>query len=813
MWVLEDLRFGLRALAKNRVAASAAVISLALGVGANVTVFTLLYAVLFRPLPIYDAATLAAVATVDRQNPGYQLCSYPNYRDYRDRNTVFSSLLLYSAVTLNLTGRGDPQLLMGQLVSADYFSTLGVTPVIGRGFLPEEDAVPDAKAVAVLSYALWSREFAGDPQITSRTLRLNGRLYQIVGVAPRGFGGVNELYAADVWVPFMMYRQLHPAASWVEQRRALLFSVIGRLKPGISRAQAESALQVLARDLEREYPSDNAGRQIRLTSVSEAALAPPTRKLVRNAGMVLMVVSGLVLLIACANVANLLLARATGRGREIAIRLAMGAGRWRLIRQLLSESMLLALFGAGAALVFARWARDLLWSMRPSTLRFAAIDPAIDASVLAYTFGIALLTAFAFGLAPAMRATRADLATDLKDRTGRPAFAGAPVRARSILVAFQVALSVMALVGAGLFMRSVRNAAAIDLGFDAPHLASVSFNLAGQGYTEPRGRQYQRDAIAVTTTVPGVLSATLSKDVPLNVSAARTVLLDESQSAASGQGRVTLTSVVWPGYFRAVGIPLSQGRDFHPEEDANRPRVAIVNQAAANAFWPGENPIGKQLHFFGDPKSAEVVGVARNACYRAIGESPQPLIYLSLIQYYFPTGAIFIRATGDPEVVAAAVRRAVQPLDHNLLLESESLTRTLQESLWAHRLSAWLLAAFGLLAMLLAGVGVYGVISYSVNQRVREIGVRMAMGATPFSVYAMVVREGFGPVAAGLLLGLALSWFTSRWVAGLLFATGPRDTLTFALAPSVLAAVALLSCWFPARRATHVDPARALRDE
>jgi predicted permease len=810
MWISEDLRYGLRALARNRAVAIAAVVSLALGVGANATIFTLLNAILLRPLPIQDPSTLAALCTLDRQDPGYQLASYPNYRDYRDRNTVFSSLLLYSAVTVNLTGRGDPRLLMGQLVSANYFSTLGVNPVVGRAFLPEEDAVPDASPVVVLSNALWTREFAGDPQVTSHSLILNGRSYRIVGVAPPGFGGVNELYAADVWVPFMMYRQLHPAASWVEQRRALLFSVVGRLQPGVSRAAAEASLQILARDLEREYPADNAGRRIRLTSVSEAALAPPTRNLVRNAGLVLMVVSGLVLLVACANVANLLLARATGRGREIAIRLAMGAARWRLIRQLLGESLLLAVPGGAAALLVARWARDLVWSMRPSTFRYAAIDPHIDSRVLAYTFAVALLTALAFGLAPAIRATRADLATDLKDRTGRPAFSTARFRPRSVLVAGQVAFSVVALVGAGLFVRSLQAGANLDLGFDAPHLASVSFNLSGLGYSESRGRQYQKDALAAAASVPGVVSATLSKDVPLNVSAARTVLLD--QDGPSGQGRVTLTSVVWPGYFHTVGIPLLRGREFRLEEDATRPRLAILNQAAADAFWPGDNPIGKQLHFFGDSRSAEVVGIARNACYRSIGEDPQPLIYLSLLQYYFPTGALYVRVAGNPESAGAAVRRAVQPLDRNLLLESESLARTLRESLWAQRLCAWLLAAFGVLALLLASVGIYGVISYSVNQRAREIGVRMAMGATMANVRLMILREGFRPVAAGLLLGLAVAWAASRSVAGLLFAAA-HDTLIFLLAPSVLVAVAALACWFPARRATRVDPARALREE
>ena len=813
MEIFEDLRYGLRALSRNRTVAAAAVLSLALGVGANATIFTLLNAILLRPLPVEDPSMLAAVHTLDAHNPGLLLCSLPNYLDYRGRNTVFSSLLLYTTMSVSLTGRGDPQLLIGQLVSANYFSVLGVSPVMGRGFLPEEDAAPGARPVAVLSYRKWTREFGSDPGIASRTITLNGRPYQVVGVAPPGFGGLNELYGADVWVPAAMYPQLYPLAAWVNQRRALLFAVVGRLKPSVGLAQAEAAMQVLARDLALEYPGDNGGRRIRLTSVSAAALAPPTRSLVTSAGTVLMIVSALVLLIACANVANLLLSRATGRHREIAVRLAMGASRWRLIRQLLVESLLLAAAGGGAGLAFAVWARDVVWAMRPSVFQHAGIRLDLDVRVLAYTFAVALLTALLFGLAPALRATRADLATDLKERTGQPASPRGRLSPRSLLVVGQVAFSVVALVGAGLFVRSIRHAGRLDLGFDAAHLASVSFNVADQGYDEARGREYQRRALEVAASTPGVLAASLARDLPLNVSAARTVLLDGQESTTSGNGRVTLTSLVWPGYFRTLGIPMMRGRDFSPRDNETGPRVVIVNQAAAAHFWPGQDAVGKRLHFFGDSRPAEVVGVAHNACYREIGEQPPALLYLSLVQYYFPTGGVYIRTSGDPEMVAATVRRAMQPLDRNLLLESESFARTIRESLWVHRLSAWLLAVFGILALLLAAVGIYGVVSYSVNRRVREIGVRMAMGATVGDVRLMILREGLGPVVLGVAAGVLIAMGASRWVAGMLLATGARDALTFVLVPAALTLVAVLACWMPARRATRIGPSAALRDE
>jgi len=813
MGVLEDLSYSLRALVKNRGFAVAAVLSLGLGIGANTTIFTLLNAVLLRPLPVKEPWRLAALNTLDPRNPGLWPCSYPNYQDYRDHNQVFSSLLLYSSLSLNLTGFGDPQLVMGQIVSGNYFTTLGVNAVVGRGFLPEEDASPGAYPVAVISYGLWTGQFGRDPQVTARTISLNGRAYSVVGVAPPGFQGLNELTAADVWVPMMMYQQVYPNVAWVNQRRFLLFSVVGRLKPGVSLAQAEAGLESIAQDLERQYPKDNQGRRVKLTPVSEAAISPKTRPVITSAGTVLMIISGLVLLIACGNVANLLLARAAGRGKEIAVRLALGAGRWRLIRQLLTESIVLALAGGVAGLALARWARDILWSMRPPMFTHAGVHLDVDGRVLSYNLAISVLTGLVFGLVPALRATRSDLARDLKERTGQGGSAGGGRRTRSALVMGQVALSVVALVGAGLFVRSLRNANRTDPGFDAARLGVVAFNVAGQGYNEGRGREFQRQALERAWAVPGVKSATLAMDVPFHVSLQRTVLLEGQEDTASGKGRMTLISVVWPGYLRTVGIPILRGRDFSPLDAPTTPRVVIVNEAAAAAYWPGENPVGKRIRFFGESAPAEVVGVARNANYQTIGERPQALIYGSLIQYYFPMAVLYVRTEGDPEAVSAAVRRDVQSLDRNLLLQSESIGGILRELLWAQRLSAGLLGVFGGLALVLATIGIYGVISYSVNRRVREIGLRMALGATPASVQMLILGEGIRLVAIGVLAGMAIALGGSRAVEGMLFATSPRDAMTFVLVPSILALVAILACWFPALRATRIDPAVALREE
>jgi predicted permease len=809
---LDDLRYGLRGLTKNRGFALAAVLSLALGIGANTTIFTLLNAIFLRPLPVLDPSHLAAVYTTDPGIPGMLLCSYPNYQDYRDHNTVFSSLLLYSAVTVNLTGRGDPQLLMGQLVSANYFSTLGVSPVVGRGFRPEEK-LPGASPVAVISHGLWMRLFEGSQDVTRRTIEISGHPYNIIGVAPDGFQGLSQMSGADIFLPFSAYAQVYPSPGMVMQRRSLIFAAVGRLKPGVGLRQAESSLQSLAQELERQYPRENRGRRVSLTSVSEAALNARTRPVVSQAGAVLMTISALVLLIACANVANLLLARATGRRKEIAIRLAMGARRGRLIRQLLTESVVLAIAGGACGLVLAGWARDLLWAMRPPMFNYAGFRLVLDSQVLLFTLGISLATGVIFGLAPAFRATRTDLATDLKERASAPAGFHRLWHPRGVLVMAQVGFSLVALIGAGLFARSLRNAGQIDPGFDAAHLGIVAYNVTDQSYNEGRGREYHQRAVEKASAVHGVVSAALARDAPFHVSFTRTVLLRGQENNAAGQGRSTLTCVVSPGYFQTMGIALLGGRDFRAGDTKTTPRVVIVNETAAAAYWPAQDPIGQHISFAGEGLPVEVIGIVKTANYTAIAESPQPLVYLSLVQYYFPTAVLYVRTVGDPAAVMGAVRREVQGLDGNLLLQAESLETSIRELLWAQRLSAGLLAVFGVLALLLATIGIYGVISFSVRQRGREIGVRLAMGATVNDIHRMILWEGMRLVAIGVVAGGAVSLAAAGSVGSMLFLKNPRDVLTFTMVPAILAAVGVIACWIPAIRATNIDPSAALRDE
>jgi len=802
----DEIRISLRGLMRNRGFALAAVVSVALGAGANTTVFTLVNAVLLRPLPVADPDRLAALFTVDQHNPGNLLCSYPNYQDYRDRNQVFSSLLVYSAVNVNLTGRGNPESMVGQVVSGNYFQTLGIATELGRGFRPEEDATPEAYPVAVISHGLWMRTFGGNRKTIGRAVELNGRAFTIVGVAPRGFQGLDTMVAADIWVPMAMYRHLYPYPAWVESRRALLFPVVGRLKPGVSLEQAEANLATIASQLEREYPLDNEGRRIKLTPLSEATISPSNRPGMATAGVVLAIVATLVFLIACGNVANLLLARGAGRTREIAVRLAMGADRWQVMGHLLIESTILALIGGAAGLVLASWARDVLWAMRPPMFIYSAVHLDVDYRVLTFALAVSLAAGLLFGLVPALRAARTDLASDLRER-GAAASGG---RARSALVVAEVALSLVALIGAGLFARSLQNAARVDLGFTPERLATIVFNLADWNYDEEQGREYYRQALERAAAVPGVAAAALAKDVPLNVGLARTVLLPGRET---DEGRFTLTSLVSPGYLATMGIPLVAGRDFNAQDGRDAPRVAIVNEVCAAYYWPGESALGKRMKFFGDDREWQVVGVARKANYQAVGEPPRALIYLPLAQNYTSSAVLYIRARGEVGAALETARRQVQALDPKMRLETATVEETIRQTLWAPRLTAWLLGAFGGLALLLSSIGIYGVISYSVSQRTREIGVRMALGANPGDVQMEVIGEGLRLVAAGVAAGLGIALVATRGIQSLLLATSARDPVTFAMAPAFLALVGLAACWVPAHRATRIDPSRALREE
>jgi len=807
---LEDFRHGVMPLVKHRGFTIAAILSLGLGIGLNTTIFTFINAIFLQPLPVRDSPALASIVTVDPRIPGYFGSSFPNYEDYRRRNQSFSSLLLYASFNGSLTDLGDPQPLAYQIVSADYFQVLGVAPAVGRGFQTKEDTAGGSALVAVISDSLWVSRFGGDPHIIGRTVGVNGNRYQVVGVAPPGFQGLNLLNPADLWTTISGFRQVYPNATWVDERRRAVFTVAGRLKPGVTLERAEAEMRALAQQLEREYPRDNEGREIRLIPLNETATPHAQRTTLSASSKVLIIVSGLILLIACANVANLLLARAAERNKEIAVRLALGAGRWRLVRQLLMESMVLSLAGGVVAVLLARWASVLLWALRPPAFRAAVFHIALDGRVLGFTLAVSVLTGLVFGLVPAIRATNPDLASDLKERAS---YSGASLRAnhpRSVLVASEVALCVVSLIGAGLFIRSLINADHADPGFDSDRLGTVSFDLADRSYTHERGRELQRQVVERAAHIPGIVSVALARDPMLTVKVSRTATTDDDSNA---QGRPVLASSISPGYFATTGIPLLRGRDFSPLDSEKGPRVAIVNEAAAARFWPGLDPIGRRLRLAGTAMPLEVIGVARNASYLALGEEPAALIYTSMLQEYDSPTTLIYRTDGSPEILEGRIRAEVQALDPGLLLRSASVRSVIRASLWAPRLSAGLLSVFGMLGLALATLGVYGVVSYSVNQRVREIGVRMAMGATTADVQRLIMRQGLAVVTVGVVAGLVIALGVSRLVQSLLFVTSARDALTFILVPSILILAAIAACWVPAYRATRIDPAIALRDQ
>jgi predicted permease len=818
-----DLKFGARLLAKTPGFTVIAALSLALGIGANTTIFTLVNAVLLNPLPLEDPSQLVSVWTTDERNQGtgfgFLQTSPMNFMDLREQNDAFSGLTGHAGLPFNITGgTGEPQQVFGELVTGNFFSVLGARPQIGRGFLPDEDQTPGAKLVAVLGYGEWQTRFGGDSSIVGRTITLDGAAFTVVGVMPKGFKGTNAIGAPALWVPYMTYPQTTTGVfrelAQPTSRRGLVFNITGRLKPGVTVQQAEANLRTIARQLERAYPNENAGRSVTLVPLAQATINPEFRRNIVRAGGLLMTIVGLVLLIACANVANLLLARAAARQKEIAVRLSLGAGRGRLIRQLLTEGSLLALIGGAAGLLLAYWAQALLWSFRPPFLAADSIDLHPDMRVLVFTLGVSIATGILFGLAPAVQASRPDLVVELKEKTGAPAGSNRMFSLRNVLVSAQIALSLVALVGAGLFLRSLQHAQAISPGFDSDHLAVLSFDLGAQGYTEERGRQFQQRVLERAASVPGVQSAAVASTVPLFAGGfARTVFLEGQDTADRRAGRLVQISVVGPHYLETVGIPLMRGRRLTETDQPNTPIAVVVNETMAKKFWPDQDAIGKRFKFFGQSFFTQVVGIAKDSKYNFIGEEPTPFIYQSTTQIYQPQLSLFVKAA-KPEAVLGTVRGEVQQLDRILPLTGVfTLSDIFAQSLWAPRMGASLLAVFAGLSLVLSVIGIYGVMAYAVTQRTRELGIRMALGASRSEVLKLVVMQGLRVTLIGVAFGLAASLAVTRLVASLLFDVSPTDLVTFTAVPVLLAAAALGASYLPALRATRIDPMVALRYE
>ena len=820
----QDLRGGLRMLKKSPGFTFVAVLSLALGIGANTAIFTIINAVFLHPLPVEEPSRLAEMFTRDtltfNANANFQLTgtSLPNYEDYRDQNNAFTGLATVTfPIPLNWGGQAEPQQLNASLASGNFFDVLGIKPYRGRTFIADGDKKVGGNPEVVLSYSLWARKFGSDDKFIGQTILLNGTPYTVVGIAPPSFKGIVSLGRPDLlWIPITMrdYVLTGQLKDWENNRRFRWLSIVGRLKPQLDLDQARAAMKTIAVSLEKEYPRDNKGRTVELFSLNESALGINQRKQFSLAGGVLMSVVGLVLLIACVNLANLLLAQASKREKELSIRAAMGAGRARLVRQLLTESTVLSLMGGVAGLLVAYWGRNLLWSFRPPFLLDGSIDLSFDARVLGFTLLISMFTGLIFGIIPAIKASGTDINEVLKTGGRGGALGWTHNRLRGLLVISEIALALVALVGSGLFLRSMQNAQKFNPGFESQNLLQMNFDLGALRYDADHGQQFFRDAIERAKTVPGVLSASVSSNGVFGGGLAGTIFREGEQTDPNNRGTLVGFDDVTPGHFATMRIPLISGRDFTDFDREKTTRVAVINEAMARAIWPDQDAIGKRFAIVSDPVLLQVIGVVGTTVVGQIGEDPQPVAYLPMRQQYSPFGTLVVRTNTNPEPLIGPVRAQIQPIDKNLAFtNAQTVQQILGQGLWAARMGAALLGLFGALALILASIGIYGVLAYSVAQRTSEIGLRMALGAQPRQVLALVLRQGMLLALIGATAGILVALPVARQAAGLLYGVSATDPLTYVGITLLLMAVALLACYLPARRATRIDPLVALRVE
>jgi macrolide transport system ATP-binding/permease protein len=809
----QDIRFGFRILLKSPAFTLVAALSLALGIGANTAVFSIINSSMLKPLPVEEPARMVSVFTTDVGRPGNLPTSHLNYIDYRDQNQVFSGLLAYTFAALSLNREETTEPIFGQVVSGNYFDLLGVKAALGRTFLPDEDKAPGTHPVVVLSQGLWQRSFGGDPNLVGKTISLNRHEFTVVGIAPEGFTGTDLGPGPDLWVPMMMHDQVQPGFDWYNTRRGLFLNIIGRLKPGVSVEQAQASLKIFSGQLAETYPRDNQGRSARVVPLLQARIDPDGSGQLLLASGAMMGVVALVLLIACANIANLLLARASARRKEIAMRLALGAGRARLIRQLLTESLVLSLVGGLAGFLVAFWAKGWLQSLGPfDDGPNAPPVAALNLRVLGFTLLLSLLSGVIFGLVPALQASKPDLVLTLKGETSAPARRAFGFNLRKALVVIQVALSLVALISAGLFVRSLRNAQAVNPGFLTSNILLAGFNLGREGMARPQVINFERQLAERAGALPGVQSVTIASNRPFGGGILRSIFLEGQPPNV--RGVLVQINHVGLRFFETLGIPLTKGRDFSERDGENSTPVVIINETMARRFWPDQEAIGKRFKFFGEEFYREVVGVARDARYNSLTEANMPFIYLPLLQNYADAGTLHVRTTGDPTKISAAVRGVAKELAANVpLLNVQTLSDRIDQSLDGQRLQTRLLAIFGLLALLLSSIGIYGVISYFVAQRTREIGIRMALGAHSRNVLSLVIAQGMMLVLSGVALGLIAAFAVTRLIGSLLFGVTASDPVTFVVTSLLLLGVAALASYLPARRATKVDPLIALRYE
>ncbi len=805
-----NVTLAFRRLRSSPAFTAAAIVTLALGIGANTTIFSLVNAVVFRPFGVQRQSELVSfnMHTSKAQLP---TISYPDYKDYRDRNTVLSGLAMYRFTPVNINRSGAKNTrLWGYEVSGNYFDMLGVQALWGRLLHPEDDVKRGGHPVAVISFSCWQGRFGGDPNIAGQRVKIGGIDYTIVGVTPPAFIGTELVYTPEIFVPMAMAEQMEQF-KWMDNRDDSNGLAIGRLKPGVSLKSADAAISIIATQLGREYPKNDAGLSI--------VLSPPgmagnfLRGAITGFSAVLMVVAGMVLLIACVNLASLLLARAADRRKETAIRLALGANRGQLLRQLFNESLIISIAGGAAGIGLAYWLNDLvnLWS--PPIDVPVIPHVAIDTRVLLFTAVISLLTALLFGLAPALQATRASLVGAM--RNDAPSDKLRRFSLRDILVTAQVALSVVLLVGSILVVRSLQHALSLNLGFDPQHAAVLSYDLNSTGYNEEHQREFQRRLLDKVRTTPGIQSSGIIDGLPLTLNISNSgIVLEGKPEPRPGDLPVANMYYITPGYLEAMRTRLIAGRDLDRRDTKDAPRVALVNEAFVRQLLPGEDPVGKRFHHGIPGKWIQIAGVVEDGKYRSLGETPSPTVFEPIEQSWNPSQTLVARSRLSDAETVDAIRRAVAEVDPSLTVFNDgSLTSALGLALFPAKLVAVILASFGLLAVVLAATGVYGIMAYAVSRRTREIGIRIALGAAPSEVARVVLARTAMLLAVGISMGFALSYAGGQFFGQILYGISAHDPLTYLCAIALMVLVAFVACWVPARRAIRVDPLTALRTE